>query len=374
MRFIHTADWQIGRTFGFVDEATQGRLHAARLDAISTIGALAETNDARTVLVAGDVYDQEGASDLTLRQVLERMRRCEAFAWHLLPGNHDPHVVAGPWDRVMRFGPPCNVVLHLEPRPAPLGSIGWLLPAPLRDRRPMDDPTAWMDGCATPQGALRIGLAHGSVTGFGLESTAAVAIAPDRAGRAGLEYLALGDWHGRRPINPRCGYSGTPEPDRFDQPDAGTALLVEVAAAGAVPVITPLPTATFVWRQERVRLQDATDLERLEARLRGLVADPQRLVLALHVAGALSLADRAAFEQRIRHGVGAALGFLRLDDGALETRPSVDDLDAIAPDGVLRLAAQRLQAIAAAADHPERHRAARALVRLQLESRRLGVA
>ncbi len=56
MRFIHTADWQIGKPFrGFGEK--ESVLRQARLDGIETIGRLAMRENAPHVLVAGDLYD-----------------------------------------------------------------------------------------------------------------------------------------------------------------------------------------------------------------------------------------------------------------------------------------------------------------------------
>ena len=73
-RFIHTADWQIGKVFRFLDGAEMGGLQLARLDAITRIGNLAGEHDVRHVLVAGDVYDHATPSPHTRNQVVERMR------------------------------------------------------------------------------------------------------------------------------------------------------------------------------------------------------------------------------------------------------------------------------------------------------------
>ena len=73
-RFIHTADWQIGKVFRFVDGAEMGGLQLARLEAITRIGKLAEENNVRHVIVAGDVYDHATPSLRTRNQVVERMR------------------------------------------------------------------------------------------------------------------------------------------------------------------------------------------------------------------------------------------------------------------------------------------------------------
>ncbi|MCC2665329.1 MAG: hypothetical protein K0S35_3251, partial [Geminicoccaceae bacterium] len=200
MRFIHTADWQIGKVFRFVDDATMGVLQEARLEAIATIGKRALAEDAPTVLVAGDVYDVATAEDRTLGQPIERMRGYAGVRWHLIPGNHDPHQPGGPWDRVLRRGLPANVEVHLEPAAVELTEEKvQLLPAPLARRRTLADPTAWMDQVPAPEGMLRIGLAHGSISAFGSDDRSQPNLVdPARPARAGLGYLALGDWHGSK--------------------------------------------------------------------------------------------------------------------------------------------------------------------------------
>jgi hypothetical protein len=383
MRLIHTADWQIGKVFRFAGDATMHVLQEARLEAISTIGRLAIEHGASHVLVAGDVYDGTDMGERALRQPIERMRHVAGLAWHLIPGNHDPHRPDGVWDRLRRGDLPANVHLHLEPEPVGLeGDRVYLLPAPLSRRATAQDATAWMDEAPTPEGAIRLGLAHGTVVRFGSEESATTnPIAIDRALRAGLAYLALGDWHGKKRIDERTWYAGTPEVDGFDVEDGGSVLLVEIPAANAAPVVTPLGVGRYWWRRLKATLEGPAEVDELERRIRGLAADPARMLLDLTVDGTLALADRARFEHQIGEGLRAALCHLRLDDGALVTAPSADDLDAIAPAGFVRLAAERLQAIAVAegdldseaedGNRDERDLAAQALLRLYLLRRKI---
>jgi DNA repair exonuclease SbcCD nuclease subunit len=104
MRFLHTADWQIGKSFRFADDDTQAVLRAERLEAIQRIGRLAEQHDARAVLVAGDIFDVGNISTETLLKPIERMRQFPSAQWHLIPGNHDAHSANGPWERLLRQG------------------------------------------------------------------------------------------------------------------------------------------------------------------------------------------------------------------------------------------------------------------------------
>ena len=372
VRFIHTADWQIGKVFRLVDDATAGVLRAARLEAISTLGRLALEQAAPIVLVAGDIYDVASAEDRTLGQPIERMRAFPDVNWHLIPGNHDPHQPGGPWERVLRRGLPDNVEVHLEPVPVALaGGQAQLLPAPLVRRRALADPTLWMDQAPTPAGALRIGLAHGSISAFGSDPERQPnVIDPARAERAGLAYLALGDWHGLKRIGPRCWYSGTPEVDDFGVEGGGQALLVEIAAPGALPEVTPLAVGRFEWRQESVQIHGLDDVEVVSARLRAPGTELARRLLDLTLEGTLSLAGRTHLAPALDE-LRAALCWLRVDDERLYLEPSAADLEAIAPGGFVRVAALRLQALADDPEEPARAIAARALLRLYAEHQKL---
>src|SRR5690606_31070946 len=107
------------------------------------------------------------------------------------------------------------------PEPIELAANVLLLPAPCTTRRPGRDLTEWMDIAGTADGAIRIGLAHGAIRDFSEDSATSEIIAPNRADRAGLNYLALGDWHGAMRVDPRTWYSGTPEQDRFKHDRSG---------------------------------------------------------------------------------------------------------------------------------------------------------
>jgi DNA repair exonuclease SbcCD nuclease subunit len=346
-------------------------LQEARLEAVSTIGRLALEHAAPTILVAGDIYDVATAEDRTLAQPMARMRAFAGVAWHLVPGNHDPHQPGGPWDRLLRRGLPANVRVHLEPAPVPLDDGAALLPAPLVRRRTLADPTGWMDQAPTAEGVVRIGLAHGSISAFGSDAHAQPnLIDPRRAERARLAYLALGDWHGTKRIGPRCWYSGTPEVDDFGVVDGGHALLVDLGARANAPEVTPLRTGRFDWREETVQIHGDDELDVAAARLRTVHEYPASVLLDLRLEGTLSLAGRERLARAL-DDLGAALRFLRIDDRRLYLSPSAEDLDAIAHGGFVRTAAESLRAMADDPEEPARDIAARALLRLYVEHRKL---
>jgi DNA repair exonuclease SbcCD nuclease subunit len=365
MRFIHSADWQIGKVFkrfGVKEEA----LRQARLDAVERLGQLARTHGAEHLLVAGDVYDSETPNPITLRAPIERMKLFPNIHWHLLPGNHDPHRPEGIWDRLAHLGLPGHVHLHLAPNVVQLEEGAFLLPAPLCRKTEYDDVTAWMDSAPTPEGALRIGLAHGSIVNFGREGEATNPIDPARPTRAGLDYLALGDWHRTMQVTPTAWYAGTPEPDRAGRQECGTALFVDVGGAGAPVSVTPHTTGTYRWITHSERLADASGLANLDKRLRS-ETDLARCVIRLQLQGFLPIAAYDELQRRLVD-LEAAVFHLDVDHEELAVRPTQADLESIDFDGVLARAADRLRGVLDdAAQAPDaRHHAEEALVELYL--------
>jgi len=373
LRLIHSSDWQIGKVFRFLHNSNMGLLQDARLRAITRLGELAGAHDAQHILVAGDVYDMEALSPRSINQPIERMRAFPAVHWHLLPGNHDPHRPNGLWDQLLRRGLPDNVHVHAAPEPAILEDDGAvLLPAPLQHRRAIGDPTTYMDDAPVPDGLIRVGLAHGTITGFGSDDRDVPNyIGPDRPDKARLSYLALGDWHGQKKINDRCWYSGTPEPDAFDVIDGGQALLVEIEGPGAPPAVTPVTTGHYTWIRLSQQINTRGDIDFLDGKLRGVAEDLNSVLVHLAVEGALSLQDRRYFEERIVEGVSAALCFLRVDDRRLFPRPTPEDLDQIDRGGFVRAAADELKRQSEEGSEIERAIAAEALQRLYIEHMKL---
>lgn len=365
MRFIHSADWQLGRPFGRFEDGVRSALSDARFDAIDRIGECAVTSGTGHILVAGDIFDTEGPDDRTIIQALTRMQRINA-QWWLLPGNHDFARNGGLWDRV-RAKAPINVHLLHEAAPAEIEPGVWVLPAPLMHRHNLEDPTAAFDAMETPGAQLRIGLAHGSIRDFSSRGETNNQIAPDRAARSSLDYLALGDWHGALRVDARTWYAGTPEPDRFQRDDPGQVLRVDLAASRE-PEVEILRTGKFQWLKRDWRVDDSANfLSECDALFAG--ADAAATLLELSLSGIVSLADRVTILGHAENDLSHRLRYLDLKAADLVARPSADDLAAIEAEGMLGVAARTLEAMVEA-DGPDTAIARRALERLFVEYQR----
>lgn len=341
-RFLHSADLHLGKPYGSMPDELRGRLREARHTVLDRLAAQARTGGVETILLAGDVFDTETPSPAVLRQALGAMAGHGGLRWILLPGNHDSLAAEALWAG-LATSRPANVVLATEPTPLRLADDVVLLPAPCTTRRPGRDLTEWMDKAATPSGTARIGLAHGAVQSFSEDGGAGDVIAPDRAGRAGLDYLALGDWHGQMRIGPRSWYSGAPEPDRFKHDAAGCALLVTIAEAGAEPAVEPVETGSFDWRTLTLDCLAGDDPGAHLVAL--LPAGPVRrqTLLRILASGRTRPPARARLEAELK-AIAPEFALLQLEAQELVTECETEDLDQIDRAGALRQAADMLLA------------------------------
>lgn len=360
-RFLHSSDLHLGKPFGFLPEEIRHRLREARHGAIARLAGAARAQGAAHVLLAGDTFDAETPSPATRRQALRAMAAEADITWVLLPGNHDSLAASELW-RSVAGEAPANLLAALAPEPLALAPGVTLLPAPVTARRPGRDLTAWYDG--VPGEGLRIGLAHGPVQEFG-EGEASGLIAPDRARRAGLDWLALGDWHGEIRLGPRAAYSGTPERDGFRHEGTGSALAVALPGPGAPPEVTRVGTGHFEWRAPALDLLPGLDPLAMLASALPPVAARRDALVRVALRGRVSPAGRAALLAALAD-TAPDFGWLDWDGTALATEVRAEDLDIIDRGGALRAAAEALghEAADPARAESERRIAAAALDRL----------
>lgn len=347
MKFLHTADWQIGMEASRCGAAAE-RVRAARLESARLLAGIAGRERVDFTLLAGDTFENHGIARADVDAVAAVLGEfpCPVF---VLPGNHDPAAPGAVWEHaVWRRFP--NVTLLLQPQPSPAPHCV-LFPCPLRVRWSTEDPTSWIPAGGSP-GAIRIGVAHGALAGLpGAASDHP--IAPDAATRHNLHYLALGHYHSTRLYpNPEgrvtMAYSGTHEPTAFGEDASGHALLVEIDAPGAAPRIQTLHTARLDWRQFRLTVDQPGLLAPLLRQIEDLAA-PSRL-LDLRLDGILFAEDQPHLDAILT----LAPRFLhaRLDTAELLPPVTLDDL----PEGPVRETARRLMALC---DNPSQGPAAR---------------
>lgn len=353
MKFLHTADWQIGMRAAQVGESAV-RVREERLSAARRLVGEARVAGVEFILIAGDVFEDNGVDRVLVQKVADILAEF-AGPVYVIPGNHDPLVPGSVWEHpVWAAG---HVHLLAEEKPTEIPG-GVLFPCPIRAKHSGKDPTAWippreqsepreLSGPRRSTG-IRIGLAHGTVEGIHQEEPDHP-IARNAAERAELDYLALGHWHSTAQYAlpdgaVRAVYSGTHEATGFGERDSGNALIVEIAEAGAAPVITSVRTGRLTWTVIEAELREPGDLPRLRAGIEAL-SDTASTLLEVRVSGLLAAADR---DELLRLEQILASRFLhgRVDASRLRPLPGDASWTAGLPAGVVRDAAERLQELA----------------------------
>jgi DNA repair exonuclease SbcCD nuclease subunit len=308
MRFVHTADWQLGMTRHFLAGEAQPRYSAARRDAVADLRSLVADVGAEFVVVAGDVFEHNQLSPQVVSQSLEAMRAI-GIPVYLLPGNHDPldasSVYTGALFKAER---PANVQVLDRAGVHEVRPGLQIVAAPWRSKAPTTDLVADVlaDLAGLPSdGVTRVLVAHGGVDVLDPDPTK-----PSRIRLAGLEdalargavhYVALGDKHSLTQVGSsgRVWYSGSPEVTNFDdvEPDPGHVLVVDVDETDPQRPVTVDAQKVGRWRFVTLRRQvdNSRDIADLDLNL-DLMPDKDRTVLRLAMIGSLTVTDRAALD------------------------------------------------------------------------------
>lgn len=305
MKFLHSADWQLGMTRHFLDEDAQARYTAARRDAVAALGPLAAETGAEFVVVAGDVFEANQLAPKVIGQALDAMRAI-GVPVYLLPGNHDPLDAASVYTSALFAAEcPANVTVLdrtgvFEVRPGVQ-----LVAAPWRSKRPTCDLTDEVLEGLPDGGAARILVAHGAVD----------VLDPDRANparigldgltsaleRSAVHYVALGDRHSRTSVGDtgRIWYSGSPEVTNYDnvERDSGHVLVVDIDLEATGHPVNVESRRVGTWRFVTMHheLNDSRDIADLDVNLDQL-PDKDRTVVQLALLGTLTVTDHAALD------------------------------------------------------------------------------
>lgn len=312
VRFLHTADWQVGMTRRFLAPEAQARFSSSRVDVIRRLGDVAVRQGCDFVLVCGDVFEHAQLTPQTVRRALEALRAVEVPVY-LLPGNHDHLGPLSLWATALLSEElPEHVHVLDTPGPHQVAPGVEVVAVPWHGKHPGVDLVAEVlaqlpEGPA-PAGTVRVVAAHGAVDVLDQDrrSASAIAVAPlVRAIEAGrIHYVALGDRHSRTRVDPAIWYSGAPEPTAWREQDPGDVLVVEVEPAGAGRAdvsVTPHTVATWRFVALDRRTDGDEDLDALDAELTAL-PDKDRTILRLGLRGTLGLAQHARLEEMLdRH-------------------------------------------------------------------------
>ncbi|WP_405679020.1 exonuclease SbcCD subunit D [Streptomyces sp. NBC_01511] len=284
MRFLHTSDWHLGRSFHRVS------LLDAQAAFLDHLVATALAHEVDAVLVAGDVYDR-AVPPLSAVELFDR-------ALHRLAEARVPTVmISGNHDSARRLGVGAGLIdhagIHLRTDPArcatpvvlrdahgdvALYGLPYLEPALVRDEfkaartsheavlsAALDRVRA--DLAQRPDGTRSVVLAHAFVVGGAASDserdiTVGGVSAVPTGTFDGVDYAALGHLHGAQALTERVRYSGSPLAYSFSETDhRKTMWLVDLGPGGEIDA-------------ERVDCPVPRPLARLRGTLADLLDDP----------------------------------------------------------------------------------------------------
>jgi DNA repair exonuclease SbcCD nuclease subunit len=90
MRFLHTADWQIGMKAAVLGDAG-ARVREERLAAGRRVVETAKSHDVDFLLVAGDLFEDNAVDRVLVQKVADILNSFGGPVF-VIPGNHDPLV------------------------------------------------------------------------------------------------------------------------------------------------------------------------------------------------------------------------------------------------------------------------------------------
>jgi len=305
MRFVHTADWQLGMTRYFLNGEAQPRYSAARRDVVAGIGPLARDAGAEFVVVAGDVFEDNQLAPRDVCQSLEAMRAI-GIPVYLLPGNHDPLDAASVYTSAL-FTAECpeNVTVLDRAGVHEVRPGLQIVAAPWRSKKPTSDLVSEVLDGLQADGVTRIVAGHGGVDIFepDKDKPSLVRLAALEAAieRGAVHYIALGDKHSRTQVGStgRIWYSGSPEVTNYDdiEPDPGHVLMVDIDEDDARRPVRVDARRVGRWRFVTLcrTVDGSRDVADLDINL-DLMPDKERTVVRLGLSGSLTVTDKAALD------------------------------------------------------------------------------
>ena len=355
MKFIHTADWQLGMTRHFLSGEAQPRFSGARLDAVRRIGELAVEEGCEFVVVCGDVFENNQIDRQVLVRTLDVMASTPQVTFYLLPGNHDPLDAASIYlSGRFREHKPKNVVVLENSQPVPVADGFELVAAPWTSKRPLCDLVDQACALGEPTGALRIVAGHGALDTRSpdADNPALIALArlEERIEAGEIHYVALGDRHSTTDegTSGRVWYSGAPEPTGYDEIDPGNVLVVELDR-GRVQVESRR-VGTWVFRSSKRDLTSDAEIDALQEWLAAL-EDKERTIVKLSLVGQVSIAQNARLD-RLLDGFDDLLAALQRWErrSDLVVVPDDSDIESLGLSGFAHDALSDLQDVAQSAD------------------------
>ncbi len=337
MKFLHTADIQLGLKLRFVPDESGVRVRSQRFDTLRHIAGVAKEHGAQAVVVAGDFFDDNSVGPDTIQLAEDSLKTFAPIPVLILPGNHDAATEHSALKRLQGLK---HVYVLVDQEPVEIeGALFY--PCPLTKRHETIDPTSWLPERDPGDDRVRIAIAHGGVIEFSESSESPNLIDADAVLAKGFDFLALGDWHGTFKFREKAWYPGTPEATRWTEKDPGNILLVDIPAGGEVANVEKVPVGRTRWVDREIAFNHDEEVDDLAGWFESLEEKSWTLV-QLILSGHLSLKARAQLDKLLEENLGRLL-CLRLREDKVSAAPTDEDLKDLELEGFVGTAVDLLR-------------------------------
>jgi len=245
MKFIHTADWQIGMTFLGFKEKSRNAMEDDRIEVIEAIGDYTNnpSNGIDFVLVCGDMFETPRVSETLVKKTFKKIERIKKPVY-VIAGNHEWN--SSEYMFATRY--------FLENKPANLHILSAginaveslpgveIIAAPLEGKVDEIDLVKAQLDLLEPSTNIRILAGHGSIDlimpAGGRKDLIAIAPIEKALADNKIAYVAMGDRHSTTNVGNTGAvwYSGAPEPTAYTEDDQRNVLAVEINSGAPVKV------------------------------------------------------------------------------------------------------------------------------------------
>ena len=335
LKIMASADYHLGMKFAGYP-GVQEELAEARFLSLKRLVDRANESECALFLIAGDLFDRVSVSAKEVKRAAELLGGFQGRLATVLPGNHDFYSGSSSslWSRFTEAAGD-RILLLREPRLYDLSHYDLnivLAAGPCDSKHSKSSAVSWLREAGNQEkptevrsGALRIGVAHGSIEGISPDAQGVYfPMKHEQLDEAPVDIWIIGHTHRQHPPDirgiriPRGAPApvlipGTPEPDGFDCRHGGTAWMIEVDEDKRIG-LESLFTGTYCFMREEHTLESASDLQRLARELRGI--EQARTLLRLTLRGRLE-ADQLFELRRHLEEAEKSLFYTHIDDSGL---------------------------------------------------------
>jgi exonuclease SbcD len=357
LKILHTADNHIGLSFAKFPDDIRERLVEERFLALERLVKTANQRQAHFIVVAGDLFDKQTVAKKLVKRTASILAQFEGENVLVLAGNHDYY--EGTENKLWKAfkseaeGTCIIPLLKQETKEFDLddGRVRFYA-CPCPSKHSSDHMIGWTGDEDKEDGTLHIGIAHGNVEGFGLDSdNRYFNMSETDLQSTGLDSWLLGHIHVPFPKN---GTSGKPT---FFMPGIHAPDSIKCSHSGHAWWIEISDTKTFNYEQlisgelRFVRishaLADSDDVQKLGIRCEKY--DLKNTILNFQLSGRLDNEGKKAFRELCTELSDECLYFS--DESIIATVLDAASISAKYPDGTLPNSL--LLELLADDDHPE---------------------